>query len=477
MSAPTVYAAREVAKHNTRDDCYIVIESRVYDVTKYVDHHPGGWLPMVNMAGKDCTDAFANYHPASVYRKLLPPHYIGDVVDTLDNDQFTKEHREIRQELLRRGLFETNNMYYALKFLWLGSLVIWGVWLTVFCEGKNAHYAGAVVVAAFWQQLAFVGHDIGHNALSHKKFKETWLGIMFGNTLGGISLGWWKRSHNVHHIVCNSVEHDPDIQHPPVFAVSDECYDSEKLKKGAANTDAVVSDEGYYSTYHEKWMKVDAIWRFLISYQHFLFYPIMAVARFNLYVQGIVFIANCWKQDAYHAKHFQKLEGLSIAGFLTGLSYIIYQLPPSERLPYALISHGLAGLLHVQICISHFTMDTYHGHAYNDASDEWFRMQLFTTMNVASWRWLDWIHGGLQFQIEHHLYPRLPRHNLREARVMVRGLCEKWGIHYHEPGFIAANMELVCSMKETALKCRKYGVESVGGYEGSSLYEGLMAEG
>jgi len=68
---------------------------------------------MVNMGGKDCTDAFANYHPFSVYRKILPSFYIGDVVDTLDNDQFTKEHRAIRQELLRRGLFETNNMYVA----------------------------------------------------------------------------------------------------------------------------------------------------------------------------------------------------------------------------------------------------------------------------------------------------------------------------------------------------------------------------
>jgi len=293
----------------------------------------------------------------------------------------------------------------------------------------------------------------------------------------GISLGWWKRSHNVHHIVCNSVQHDPDIQHPPVFAVSDECFDVKKLAEGATKGDAVVNDTGYYSTYHEKWMTMDGIWKFFICYQHWLFYPIMAVARFNLYVQGIVFIVNCKKQDGWHAKHFQTLEAASIATFLGLLTWIIWQLPAEERVTYALASHALAGMLHVQICISHFTMDTYHGHAYNDASDEWFRMQLFTTMNVDSWRWMDFFHGGLQFQIEHHLYPRLPRHNLREARALVKPLCDKWGIHYHEPGFIQANIELISSMKATAFKCRNYGLKAVGGFKETSLYEGLMAEG
>jgi len=62
---------------------------------------------------------------------------------------------------------------------------------------------GALLLATFWQQQAFVGHDVGHNAVSHKKFKETWLGVVLGNMTGGISIGWWKRSHNVHHIVCN----------------------------------------------------------------------------------------------------------------------------------------------------------------------------------------------------------------------------------------------------------------------------------
>ena len=76
---------------------------RAYDVSKYVENHPGGWLPIANLAGKDVTDAFANYHTARVYKRLLPAFYIGDVADYKVSD-FVREHRALRQELLRRGL-------------------------------------------------------------------------------------------------------------------------------------------------------------------------------------------------------------------------------------------------------------------------------------------------------------------------------------------------------------------------------------
>ncbi|GMH84033.1 hypothetical protein TrVE_jg10249 [Triparma verrucosa] len=465
----------EVSSHNTRSSCWVVVESHVYDITRYIDHHPGGWLPLTNMAGKDCTDAFANYHPANIYKDMLPSFYIGDVTDSLDGTEFVKEHRAIRQELLRRGLFETNSYYYYLKIVWLSFLLVSAVSLTLLGPSKSFRLGGAVFMAAFWQQLAFIGHDVGHNAISHKKWKDTTLGIIFGNTLGGISLGWWKHSHNVHHIVCNSVEHDPDIQHMPLFAVTDEIFDAEKLQEAGVYDD---EKQGFWSTYHMKWISTDVVSRFLVSNQHYLFYPIMAVARFNLYIQGFIYVATAWSQDAWFAKRFQKLEFVTLLGFLTWLTLLVSSLPtPTERLHWLLLSHALAGWLHVQICISHFTMDTYHGHAYNGPQDDWFKMQCFTTMNVDSYRWSDFVHGGLQFQIEHHLYPRLPRHNLREARALVKPFCLKHSVPYHELGFYDSNVELVNGLKSVAMKCREYGLKGVGGFKESQIYEGLNAIG
>lgn len=86
----------DVAKHNTRNDAWICVEGRAYDVTEYVERHPGGWLPISNLAGKDVTDAFANYHPASVYEKLLPSFFVGEIED-YKVSSFVTEHREIRQ--------------------------------------------------------------------------------------------------------------------------------------------------------------------------------------------------------------------------------------------------------------------------------------------------------------------------------------------------------------------------------------------
>jgi len=277
---------------------------------------------------------------------------------------------------------------------------------------------------------------------------------VLGNTTGGISIGWWKRSHNVHHVVCNSIENDPDIQHLPVFAID----------KGIFGK--------FWSSYHQKWIVTDAVARFIVSYQHILFYPIMALARFNLYVQSYVLLLSSEKMDHW------RLEMGSLLAFLTWFSTMVcYSLGSwQEIVAYLLVSHGLAGFLHVQITLSHFAEDVYHGQAYNNDSDEWFRMQVKTTLNVDCPKWLDWFHGGLQFQVEHHLFPRLPRHNLRKARELVRAFCKKHDVEYKELGFFDGSVRLFRKMREVAHSARKLKKGSAGFYH-STLYEGMNAIG
>merc|ERR1711953_127555 len=100
-------------------------------------------------------------------------------------------------------------------------------------------------------------------------------------------------------------------------------------------------------------------------------------------------------------------------------------------------------------------METYRGSPYTSKETEWYLMQLRTTMNVSTPEWLDWVHIGLQHQIEHHLFPRLPRHNLRKARELVKQVCLKHKIHYHEPGFFQATTETLAAMRKTALIARQ----------------------
>ena len=67
-----------------------------------------------------------------------------------------------------------------------------------------------------------MGHDVGHSSVNGRR-NDSFYGTIFGNTLGGISLGWWKHGHYVHHVSPNDMEKDPDIQHLPVMAVDERC--------------------------------------------------------------------------------------------------------------------------------------------------------------------------------------------------------------------------------------------------------------
>ncbi|CAJ1461376.1 unnamed protein product [Effrenium voratum] len=446
------YTVEEVAKHNTRESIWIIVDDLVYDLTRYIDKHPGGPLMIENMAGKDCTDVFANYHSARVYKQMLPPMLIGQATN-VTVPPHVQDFRAIRQELLRRGLFETDMRFYAKMAAWLVSLFFLALYLSVGCTSTSSHMAGAAVMGLFWQQLAGIGHDMGHSGITHHfHFDHAFCSSLVG--FMGISVCWWKRNHNTHHIVCNSIEHDPDIQHLPALAVSPE-----------------IIKKPFFSTYYKEIKALDAVARFMVSYEHILFYPIMMVARFNLYAQSLI------QLFAKEPLHYRKLELCSFAIYFTWVTALVLSLPTwKETFGWLLVSHAVSGLLHVQICCSHFSMDLYHGHAYNDASDEWYITQLKTTMNFDTPPMFDWVHIGLQFQIEHHLFPRLPRHNLREARRLVREVCAKHQIHYHEPGFFQANWETLKCLWNTAKAARLTKKGDSGFYE-SILWDGLTLNG
>lgn len=390
---------------------------------------------------------FANYHPARVYKLMLPHYFLGPVADYTESP-FVKGHRALRQTLLSEGLFETKPSYYLGLYLWLAGLLGASCYCTLAQSGLGWHLSGAALMALFWQQMAFVGHDMGHNAVSHKWSNDNFHGLVVGNLLTGIGMGWWKRSHNVHHVCCNSIEHDPDIQHMPVFAVTPEIF------------------RKFWSTYHAKWVEMDAAARLLVPYQHYLFYPVMSLARFNLYVQSWLLLLS---SERVHNKGLEAASLLAFAGWYGGLVWAMDARTGgnAERFAFVLLSHMLAGVLHVQICLSHFARDTYHGFAYNGEEDEWFRMQVATTLNIDCPVWLDWFHGGLQFQVEHHLWPRLPRHNLRRAQKLVKAYCAQHSIPYHNLPWIEAQVQLIGCLRDTARAAAAHSSDAKPGTRGT----------
>ena len=143
----------------------------------------------------------------------------------------------------------------------------------------------------------------------------------------------------------------------------------------------------------------------------------------------------------------RRLELSGITFFLIWYSTLLAQLPSwSTIIAYVFISYMLTFPLHVQITLSHFGMSTVDF----GPSEPFPAKQLRTTMDVDCPEWIDWFHGGLQYQVVHHLFPRLPRHNLRQRVPMVRRFCEETGLHYYMYDFTTGNGVILGALKSVA---------------------------
>jgi len=418
----------EVAKHVTQTDLWVAIHGKAYDLTSLVPRHPGGKLPLLQMAGKDATDAFEAFHPLNVINgPWLKNLYVAEIIDCPPLPPVIQEFRKLRAELLRERVFDTAPREYWVELLRISTFLAVAVGLVLLTQSFVLHMLSALILGLYFQQVAFIGHDLGHNSVTKYRAANWWTGLFFGNLVTGISIGWWKKSHNVHHICCNSVENDPDIQHLPFLAVSDKIFGK------------------WWSTFHGREMLLtpESISRWLVSFQHWVYYPLMGLARFNLYAQSLILMIRDEKVEN------RIPEILSEIIFICVLTYFVRFLPTwQEIVLYLLISHFVAGLLHVQICLSHFTMEIHKPIAASD----WVTLQCGTTLDINCPRWLDWLHGGLQFQIEHHLFPRIPRYRLRDIKRRVKALCQNYQLPYHEPEFLQANVELIQTLRNIANK-------------------------
>eukprot|EP00245_Coleochaete_scutata_P003319 TRINITY_DN1486_c0_g3_i1.p1 TRINITY_DN1486_c0_g3~~TRINITY_DN1486_c0_g3_i1.p1 ORF type:complete len:479 (+),score=68.99 TRINITY_DN1486_c0_g3_i1:93-1439(+) len=448
MDSTPEITLEELSKHNNINDCWIAIEGKVYNVTKWIAAHPGGEITIVDMAGQDATDVFTAFHPARV-AKLLPKYFVGNLVG-VEVLPVVLEHRQLRKQLEEAGFFETDFSFYYKLFsvlVPLFGLVVAGVVLT---SSVAIHMLCAVVLGMLWNQSMLIGHDTGHNSITKNRMIDSYIGLFCGNIFTGVGIQWWKSEHNVHHITCNSIDYDPDVQHIPVFALNAKFFSSR------------------YSLFHMREMTFDRVAAFLVQYQHLTFYPIMIVARINLYFQTLILLVRGknipWRK--------RELMGLVI--FWTWFGALLSALPSLvERAAFASICFAVGGILHDQICLSHFPMPTFEGRPKNDT---FVVTQLNHTLNIDCPTWLDWFHGGLQFQVEHHLFPRMPRHNLRKVKGIVQAFCKKHGLNYHSATFTEANKMVIRALHSAAMEARK--LTSPGaGFEKSMLWDMMNARG
>mmetsp|Transcript_1926 Transcript_1926/g.3503 ORF Transcript_1926/g.3503 Transcript_1926/m.3503 type:complete len:502 (+) Transcript_1926:166-1671(+) len=448
------FTIAQVASHNTRDDAWLIYKNQVLDVTKWIGHHPGGEQTLLRFAGMDATDELRSFHDDWVLESKLPHFVIGTVSDAPETTELVEDFRKLGEEFDKLGYFHVSRSFYVSKIAAVFSIFSCSMALLFKTEYFAAHMASAVLLGIFWQQFAFVGHDCGHmSARTHARDKidVPKLGALV-TFFNGISVSWWNATHNVHHAVPNTVDCDPDIAHLPVIALDKRMFGS------------------LFNKYHGRVMEFDwAARNIFVPYQHLWYYPIMCVARFNLYIQSVLFLV---KTNDGHGKR-EKLNMAAFVGYFGWFILLVFSIPTwFERVAFVLLSHAVAGLLNVQITLSHFPRPIFDSPNKEDGGvkygGDFYTRNVIASLDVECPTYLDWFHGGLQFQTLHHLYPRLGREHLRKTEPLIASLCKKHSLPYSRMSFIKGNMEVCKTLKDAALKVRTWS---------PLIYESMCAQG
>ncbi len=398
-------------------------------------------LTQARVAGCDATQAFVNAHPELLSSPSLRALQVA-VLSPAEAAPCAADaaYAVLRAELHAEGLFRPAWRFYALYAAWLCFLFC-AVWHCTTLNNSAARVASALLLALFWQQAAFAGHDAGHGGVTRNTRADHALGLLLGNAASGVGAGWWQSTHNVHHVAPNSIAHDADIQHLPFLSIH------------------AAGLRGIFSEYHHDDMACPRWALRVLSAQHVLMFPLLCVARFGLLFQGVKVVLWEWRKRhtglfcAPGSQAVRLAEALSLAVYYTYFATLLCRLPcAAERLAYTALSHAAFGVLHLQINLSHWSREVVPGRRHGEAG--FVATQLGSTLNWTCHPLLDWFHGGLQFQIEHHLFPKLPRPHLRRVSPRVKALCAAHGICYHETGFLDATREVVATLRGVALQAR-----------------------
>jgi len=430
----------EVAQHNKAGDAWIVVDNCVYDISKFlrIEVHPGGDVIMTK-AGQDATDVFHAYHPEYVVKRKFPKYRVGIVKDPPPVPEIVQDFRAMRKATEDAGLYDFHwyhYLYWAWHVVYPGLILAAGhyiFWRRSESRAVNIIAGGLVGLAQ--HQWAFIGHDGSHGAILMKWGPDFGLSILCGTLGFGCSSSWWKYTHNNHHVVTNEYDRDTDITHLPFYAVSRHMLLSERKGTPMGAVQAQFA-------------------RLMVRIQAFTFFPVMLlIARASLLINMLImmFVTNKVPTMPWQSFHqptlWKNLDRLAVLGHIAWVYAVFMHLAPEGHRWDAFLAHWvMVSTLHVQLIANHW--DRPNSFSEDDAQS-WVEKQIITGRNYESGWFADWLHGGLEFQIEHHIFPRMPKYSFERCRdEFVKPFCAKWGVHYSSTGFLHAVYDSWCNLAD-----------------------------
>ncbi|MFD5826454.1 fatty acid desaturase family protein [Lentzea sp. NPDC060358] len=313
---------------------------------------------------------------------------------------------QLSTEIKRAGLLDRRRGYYFAR-IGVNLAAYAATWVAFALLGDSWwQLVVAAVLAVMTTQLAFIGHDAGHKQIFGSRRWNEIAGYVHSG-LVGVSYDWWVGKHNRHHANPNHEDEDPDID-ITVLAFTQ--------RQGEAKRGPL---------------------RWIASHQAALFFPLLLLEGFALHVHSI--------------KHSGRERAVMIAHVVLYLGVVFWVLSPVYAVAFVLVHQGLWGFyMGCSFAPNHKGMPVLGaGHTL-----DFLRKQVLTSRNIRGGWFTDFLLGGLNYQIEHHLFPSMPRPHLKHAQVIVSRFCHERGISYAQCGLFRSYGHVLEHLHEVSVPLR-----------------------
>lgn len=260
----------------------------------------------------------------------------------------------------------------------------------------------AAVFAFIFTQTAFLGHDAAHRQIFRSGRWNDWTSLIVGDLFVGMSYGWWQHKHTRHHANPNREGVDPDLELPVVVFTP--------AQASSRRPPTFLGGFGIWVTGHQGWF----------------FFPILLLEGLSLHASSVRRVLS--SEPIKRRPVEIALLAVRIVGYLT-LVFVV--LSPGIAVAFLGVQLGLFGVyMGLSFAPNHKGMPL----VPHDARLDFLGRQVLTSRDIRGSRALDFLMGGLNYQIEHHLFPSMPSIHLRRAAPVIRSFCTAHGIAYTETG-------------------------------------------
>jgi fatty acid desaturase len=313
---------------------------------------------------------------------------------------------EVTRVVRAAGLLGTRPGYYLIKIT--ANLLMLAVGWAAFILVGNSWWqlAVAAYLAFCFGQTDLIGHDAGHRQIFRTRRGNDVLGYLHGNLLTGVSFGWWVGHHTRHHNFPNHLSLDPDILRRQVIF----------------DTSQRASRPG-------------AVSRFVVRHQAWMFYLMIMLEGLRLHLAGFA---------AARKGVLRRYQGTELIVLTLHLicyvAVVFLLLSPGKAFAFIMVHQALFGFY-----MGLLFAPNHKGLPVRDGEKEeldWLTRQIYTARNLPPSRVTNFFYGGLNYQIEHHLFPSMPRSNLHHAQPLVKDFCLRHGLPYVEVSLMRSYLEV-----------------------------------